>query len=97
MALNNNVNLATEAQNLPSTKVLVMFLPAFYSLTARWNETVVHNQTTCGVVIASTFKDPLTSRRIMTKIVQKMPCAYEIFFHEFAGSHGAKLRNKRLT
>lgn len=54
-------------------EVLVMFLSTFYSHTARWNGTVVHNQTTCGAVIASTFKDPLTSRRIMTKIVQKVP------------------------
>lgn len=72
----NIINLATEAK--PSTKVLVIFLPAFYSL--RWNGTVVHNQTTCGAVIASTFKDPLTSRRIMTKIVQKMTPHMRYFF-----------------
>lgn len=97
MALNISINLATEAQKLRLPKVLVMFLPAFYSLIARWNGTVVHNQTTCGAVIASIFKDPLTSRRIMTKIVQKIPQHMRYFFSEFALSHEAKLRNKRLS
>lgn len=79
MVPNINANLATEAQKHRQSfsNVFISMLKLRPPLDGM---ELIHNQTTCGAVIASTFKDPLTSRRIMTKIIQKIPPHMRYFF-----------------